>query len=168
MHSTSGQPGSSNPSPANKDPGGGTAQPVLAEQASQDAATDQVIPIKAGDMDLDVATHAKVRRSGEVFMFANSSLTTTVDLPSDLQSLSIFAHADKAGGEWPHLLVMVNGEVVGEVIVNSSVDKKFYVPVSMAPGSANIGVAFVNDFNDPTTFEDRNVYVSKIKVHVQR
>ena len=130
--------------------------------------TDEVIPIKAGDMELDAVNHAKVRRSGEVFMFANSSLSTNVDLPTDLQSLSIFAHADKAGGEWPHLLVSVNGEPVAEVIVNSTVDKKFYVPVHVDPGTAAISVSFINDFTDPTTLEDRNVYLSKIKVHVAR
>jgi hypothetical protein len=143
-------------------------QPVPANVTNQETPTDDVIPIKAGDMELDVSTHAKIRSSGEVFMFANSSLTTNMDLPSDMQSLSIFARGDKAGGEWPHLLVTVNGEVVGEVIVNSSVDKKFYVPVHVPPGAAAIGVAFVNDFSDPTTLEDRNVYLSKIKVHVQR
>ena len=141
-------------------------QAMPGTEPTENAPTDEVIPIKAGDMDLDSLNHAKLRRNGDVFMFANSTLSTNVDLPSDLKSLSIFAHADQAGGEWPHLIVSVNGEQVGEVIVNSAIEKKFYVPVQVDSGAAVISVTFVNDYNDPTTFEDRNVYLNKIKVHV--
>jgi predicted xylan-binding protein with Ca-dependent carbohydrate-binding module len=131
------------------------------------AGDDVVIPVKAGDMD-PADAHSRLRSNGDVFMFANSALTTTVDLPTAAQSVSIFAHGDIADGEWPRLVITVNGEPVGEVIVNSAVEKKFYVPIHADPGSAVIGVSYVNDFYDPATSQDRNAYVSKIKVHVAR
>jgi len=46
--------------------------------------------------------------------------------------------------------------------------KKFWLPIHVDPGVAVIGVSFVNDLNDPTTSQDRNVYVNKIKLHVER
>ena len=141
-----------------------SSQAVTAPEPAE-GPVDDVIPVKAGDMET-ADNHSKLRRNGDVFMFANSTLTTNVDLPAASESLSIFAHGDKADGEWPILVVTVNGEPVAQVIVNSVVEKKFWVPVHVDPGSAVIGVSYVNDLYDPTNLQDRNAYVNKIKVHV--
>jgi len=99
-------------------------------------------------------------------MFANSTVSANVDLPSTAHSLSVFARADGGGGEWPVLTITVNGEPVGSITVNSAVDKKFYLPIQVDPGNAVIKVTFGNDVYDPATNRDLNVYLSKIKVHV--
>jgi hypothetical protein len=107
-----------------------------------------------------------MRGNGDAFMFADSTLSTTVDLPDTAHSLSVFARADAAAGEWPQLIVTVNGTPVGTIVVDSAVEKKFYLPLQINPGNAVIQVTFPNDYFDAAGGQDRNVYLTKLKIHV--
>jgi predicted xylan-binding protein with Ca-dependent carbohydrate-binding module len=160
-----GQP--TNPSAPTADAAGTNAQDPKSPPPTDNGfnGPEQILPIKGSDMTPE-DQHTKMRRGGEAFMFANSTLSTNVDLPTEAHSLSVFAHADGGGGEWPILTILVNGEPVGNITINSTVDKKFYLPIQADPGNAEIKVQFSNDVFDPTTGHDLNVYLSKIKVHV--
>lgn len=125
------------------------------------------IKIKAGAMEFD-PSHAHLHQGdGEIFVFANSSLSTDVNLNAPARSISIFAHADRAAGEWPKLTVSVDGTPMGEVVVNSTQEKKFYLPIYADPGQVNVQLTYTNDLYDPAHGKDRNVYVGGIKIVTQ-
>jgi predicted xylan-binding protein with Ca-dependent carbohydrate-binding module len=121
-----------------------------------------VVTIQAKAMEWD-PNHAQ-RQNGEVFVFANSTLSTQVDLSSPATSVAIWAHGDRALGEWPIVQVSVNGTPMGEITVNSAQDHKFSLPIQADPGNASVELTFTNDFNDPQNNKDRNVYIRQMKI----
>lgn len=148
---------------AEKTDGGGTGDNVSGKTDGGEQ-TD-VIKVSAASMEWDPKYARK--RNGEVFLLANSSLRTEVDLSSPAASISLWAHGDKANGEWPKIRVSVDGTPMGEVLVNSTEEKKFFVPIFADPGHSVVELTFINDFYDPNTKHDRNVYIRQIKVRTQ-
>ncbi len=137
------------------------------QQAGTGTHIPEVIDIQAGDMQWDPA-HAHMHQGdGELFMFSNSSADAQFDLNTPGQGLSIFARADKAGGQWPTVTVSIDGTEIGTITVNSAVEKKFYLPISVDPGQVNLQLSYTNDFYDPNAHQDRNLYISHIKVVAQ-
>jgi predicted xylan-binding protein with Ca-dependent carbohydrate-binding module len=124
--------------------------------------SSDVVTIAAKQMQWD-PNHAQ-RQNGEVFMFANSTLSTQVDLGSPASSVAIWAHGDRALGEWPIVQVSVNGTPVGQITVNTAQDHKFSLPIQADPGNATVELSFINDFNDPQNNKDRNVYIRQMKI----
>lgn len=150
------QAADSSAAPADSGQGGGA-----------DAYVPEVINIKAADMQWDPA-HAHLHQGdGEVFVYANSSVEAQFSLDSPGQGLSIFARADKAKGEWPTVTVSIDGTPIGSITVNSTSEKKFYLPISVDPGQVNLQLSYMNDFYDPNAHQDRNLYISHIKVVAQ-
>ena len=146
----------------------GDGSAPTADNAQQAGNADpEVIKIKASDMQWD-PSHAKLRKAdGEIMMYANSTVDAQFTLNSQAQGLSIFARADKANGEWPTVTVSIDGTPIGTVVVNSANEKKFFLPISVAPGEVSLQMNYTNDFYDPNHNKDRNVYISRVKVVAQ-
>ncbi len=143
------------------------AAPSDNQQAGTGTHIPEVIDIQASDMQWDPA-HAHLHQGdGELFMFSNSSADAQFTLDTQGQGLSVFARADKANGQWPTLTVSIDGTEIGSITVNSTTDKKFYLPISVDPGQVNLQLSYTNDFYDPNAHQDRNVYISHIKVVAQ-
>ncbi len=107
------------------------------------------------------------RSNGELFIMRNTTLQAEADLTAPATSISLWAHADKAGGEWPRVRVTVDGTPMGEVVVNSAQEKKFYIPIWADPGHRVVELSYINDFYDPQSQKDRNLYVRQVKIRMQ-
>jgi endoglucanase len=77
-------------------------------------------------------------------------------------TLTVHARGSVAGGEWPHMLVKVGGQTVGEVDVMSEAYTPHDFELMTSAGDADIVIEFTNDSDGGE--EDRNLYVDKLEV----
>ncbi|HEY0257785.1 MAG TPA: endo-1,4-beta-xylanase, partial [Candidatus Methylacidiphilales bacterium] len=76
--------------------------------------------------------------------------------------LEIEARGSPAIGIWSHMNVLIDGEAVGSLEVETRELKVFSFPLSSEAGIHRLTVQFTNDFINKT--EDRNLYVKRMTV----
>jgi len=137
------------------------------DEASADSQGEDIITVKPDAMDFD-PSRAHLHHNGrELFVSANTTLGTEVDLSSPATSISIYAYADRAGGDPPKIFVSVDGTLVGEITVYSTEEKKYYLPINADPGHVRVELTYPNDYFNPDTGKDRNLYIANVKIHTQ-
>ena len=97
-------------------------------------------------------------------LWSNGSLTATYPFEGNPAVISVRARGQLGGGAWPHLVLTLGGEVVGEAVVDTDAYASYDFVVS-ASGSAEareLGVAFDNDYYQAG--EDRNLFVDTVSI----
>ena len=69
-----------------------------------------------------------MEQRGELAMFEKDTLRAQVDLQWPAIGVSIWAHGDRAAGEWPELQVRLGGTVVADFPVDSGEEKEYFFP----------------------------------------
>ncbi len=72
------------------------------------------------------------------------------------------ARGDYAGGAWPRMRLVVAGQTIGEVNVNSSDYKNYAFTIPARTNNAELAVRFLNDY--VSSDGDRNLYIATVKV----
>ncbi|NUQ02110.1 MAG: hypothetical protein HUU35_19865, partial [Armatimonadetes bacterium] len=76
--------------------------------------------------------------------------------------LTITARATPARDEWPHVVVSLDGQPLGEVQVVARAWRDFVVPVSLPAGRHLLRVTYDNDLQDVENREDRNLFLDRV------
>lgn len=97
-------------------------------------------------------------------LWSNGSLTAPYPFGSAAAIISVRARGQFGGGGWPHLVVTVGDEVVGETVVGSAsyADYDFVASASGSAAPLALGVWFDNDYYQ--NGEDRNLYVDTVTI----
>lgn len=77
-------------------------------------------------------------------------------------TLTVVARGSVSGGEWPHMVVKVGDQTLGEVDVMSDTFMPYELEASITAGAHDIVIEFTNDSDSDQ--EDRNLYVDKVGV----
>jgi hypothetical protein len=105
-------------------------------------------------------------QSGEYWlMLGNGTISTDADFPSSgTYSIEITAKADIAHGVGPEMELLIDGQHKGSVFVNTDTPQIYTFEVEVSAGTHELTIAFDNDYFDPATGIDRNLYVDKIAI----
>ena len=97
-------------------------------------------------------------------LWSNGSLTATVPFEGGAAVVSVRARGQLGGGAWPHLVLSVDGNVVGDAVVDSDSYASYDVVVDASGTSAarEVSVQFDNDYYQDG--EDRNLYVDTVTI----
>ena len=82
----------------------------------------------------------------------------------------IYARGDPAQGEWPHMVVQLNEEIIGEVDVTSREFRPYCFSKDVEKGIYRLWIYFTNDFYSVTEIEgkkireDRNLFVEGVEI----
>lgn len=77
-------------------------------------------------------------------------------------TLTVHARGSVSGGEWPHMVVKVGAQTVGELDVTSDTFMAYDFEATVTAGTHDVVIEFTNDSEDGQ--EDRNLYVDKVGV----
>lgn len=94
-------------------------------------------------------------------LWANGELSAAHVFGSEPAVVAVRARGDFGGGAWPHLVVSVGGQVIGDVVV-SSAEYAEYEFFYAGAGEQSIALAFDNDYY--TGGEDRNLIIESLSV----
>lgn len=91
--------------------------------------------------------------------------TMTVEAAGD-HELVVRAYGQQAGPDLPHMVMTVDGAVVGELDVAAvaAAPGEHAVVVNLGAGNHAVSVAFTNDFFDANAGADRNLYIDWIEL----
>lgn len=99
----------------------------------------------------------------EVTMGTNGRVEAPIFLPvSGRYEIVLVGRGTPGKGEYPRLVVALDGQMVGEIEVDSEEFDEKSLLAEMPEGSHILSVALVNDYYDPTTGEDRNVWFQSV------
>jgi hypothetical protein len=87
-----------------------------------------------------------------------------VTVPAGTYLFQVWAKGQKALGEWPYMILWVDGEMLGETWVSSGVFRPYIFRKTLKEGSYRISAAFMNDFYDTATNEDRNLILERFAI----
>lgn len=92
-------------------------------------------------------------------MFWSGSISADILLPAGPVALKIKAKGAPARGLWPQMALLVDGEEVGDVFVESGEWKDYEFKIDSSGGVRRITIVYTNDGSDKKTKEDRNLFV---------
>jgi len=87
-----------------------------------------------------------------------------VTLPTGKYLFKIWAKGQRAGEEWPYMVVWVDDEMIGETWVTSDVFQPYFFHKTLDEDAHRISVAFMNDFYKEDTHEDRNLILDRFEI----
>ena len=93
-------------------------------------------------------------------LWSNGNISTTVTLTENTR-IDVRARGQLGGGAWPHLVLRLDGEVIGEAVVDSAEYASYELSASGA-GTRLLSVSFDNDYYQGG--EDRNLYLDSVSV----
>jgi hypothetical protein len=117
-------------------------------------------------------SHYGIGRQSEPYwlMLGAGTINTDADFPnSGTYRFEITAKADIAHGVGPEMELLIDGQVKGSVFVNTETPQIYMFEVEVSASTHEVAIAFDNDYYDPATGIDRNLYVDKIAIsyHLQ-
>lgn len=95
-------------------------------------------------------------------IYTAGSLTGSHAFKGGKTTLTVHARGSVSGGEWPHMVVKVGEQTVGEQDVSTDTFMAYEFEVTLAAGNHDIVIEFTNDSESDQ--EDRNLYVDKVGV----
>jgi hypothetical protein len=101
-------------------------------------------------------------RGADWNVFTYGSLSQSHEFARGDHELVVSAAADLAGPELPHLIVRIDGQVVGEVDIDSEAFATYSFPYASPGGAQTITLHFTNDYLREG--EDRNLIVRGVAV----
>ena len=112
----------------------------------------------------DMSYHANGVQQGEYWLlWANGLMSEEVDFPSTgIYQFDIVAKGSLAHDIGPEMELIIDGEIIDTVFVNSETPETFSFEVEITEGTYEFAIGFYNDFYDSSAGEDRNLYVDKI------
>ncbi len=122
-----------------------------------------VAAMEAEDMDVQPIAHNRAGKT-EVILANPGGVRARVvcEQPGDY-ALRIYGRGAEARNEWPILLVLLDGERVGQVTLNTPAHAPHDLPFRLTSGVHRLEMRFVNDFYDPGK-ADRNAYIDKVEI----
>lgn len=87
------------------------------------------------------------------------------------RAVAVIAEAYDALGLYPLVTLTVDGDAVRTFYMNTPGEDIYEAVVELPPGESELGVLFENDYADPATGLDRNVFLREIRIgneHNQR
>jgi tetratricopeptide (TPR) repeat protein len=112
-------------------------------------------------------------KSGEnVYQNGNMYWQGTVSAPVILKEgnakLTFRAMGTPAKGIWPHMVVKLDNEIIGEIDVKSEKVKDYEFKKMVKPGEFNLSISFTNDAvtldKNGKMIEDRNLFVRRCRI----
>ena len=99
--------------------------------------------------------------SGEGWnLWSNGNISTLVTL-SESTRIAVRARGQLGGGAWPHLVLRLDDEIIGDAVVDGAEYASFEFSASGA-GTRLLSVSFDNDYYQGG--EDRNLYLDSVEV----
>lgn len=91
-------------------------------------------------------------------LYSRGYCKTTLDFryKGDIQ-IKILANGTPAKGIWPHMVVKLDEEVIGEIDVKTTGLKCYSFTTEVASGKRQLSIWFTNDYRTPK--EDRNLFI---------
>jgi mannosyltransferase len=100
---------------------------------------------------------------GKVVAIWNGFVTSNpIALPAGDYIMHIFAKGTQAQQVYPHVTVSVNGKVVGSYYATDNFQDVQFPYQQTGTDSARVTIGYDNDFMDPKTKDDRNLFLQKI------
>jgi len=96
-------------------------------------------------------------------LWANGEMSEEVYFPdTGIYQFEIIAKGDLVHDVGPEMGLLIDGEIIDTVFVNSETPETFSFEVEITEGTHELAIGFYNDFYNPSIGEDRNLYVDKI------
>ncbi|MGA2775292.1 MAG: carbohydrate-binding domain-containing protein [Candidatus Omnitrophota bacterium] len=112
------------------------------------------------------AWQGKSKDGVNVYENGNMYWTGTVDmlinLPNAKSTIKIQAKGSPTDDIWPHMIVELDGEEIGEIFVESPEWKEYVFQVDTKGGGKVLSVTFANDGGNAK--EDRNLYLGDVSI----
>lgn len=86
-------------------------------------------------------------------------------LPQGKFQFEISARGDQARGEWPYMVAKIDEKIIGGQWVSSADWSTYTFQTYLEKGIHKIKIRFINDYYDPQTGEDRNLFVGDLKIY---
>jgi len=116
-----------------------------------------IVVIEPSDM---VHTSGRPEDDGWVLV-RNAALRYEVFLVDQIEAVEVLAKGSSADFVGAKMVVRLAGEVLGEVEVSDRGFDRYSFPASVSEERGLLEISFTNDYRDPETGEDRNLYVDK-------
>ena len=98
----------------------------------------------------------------------SNSVTVTTPANSSINNIVVRAKGSYAGNAWPIMEIWVNNVKINSTTVNSSIYSDYLFSFNNSEGISKVDVVFINDYYDPSTGQDRNLWVDYIIINNQR
>lgn len=98
----------------------------------------------------------------------SNSVTVTTHANSSINNIVVRAKGSYAGNAWPIMEIWVNNVKINSTTVNSSIYSDYLFSFNNSEGISKVDVVFINDYYDPSTGQDRNLWVDYIIINNQR
>ena len=95
-------------------------------------------------------------------IWSNGSLSTTHPFIGGQTIVRVTAAGQQAASVWPHMIVSVGGQAIGNVFVNTTSFAPYQMTFTAPAGSLPVTVTFDNDFLG--NGEDRNLLVASVEI----
>ena len=95
-------------------------------------------------------------------IFNNGYISTSHNFTAGPTQIVVRARGQSANGVAPHMVVRVNGAIIGQTFVSPTTYTDYPYAFNATAGSQEIRVTFDNDFFQPP--QDRNLFVDNIQV----
>lgn len=103
------------------------------------------------------------RQGGHLYTEGRSWISA--NLSPGKYTLRISARGEKAGNEWPYMVVLLDDETLGGQWISSDAWKDYDFHAESLGGKHRISVAFVNDQHEAGLQEDRNLFVAGLTIY---
>ena len=112
----------------------------------------------------EMSHHDNGEQRGDYWLlWTNGVMSEDVYFPdTDVYRFEIIAKGSLAHDIGPEMGLLIDGEIIDTVFVNSETPETFSFEVEITEGTYEFAIGFYNDFYDPSAGEDRNLYVDKI------
>jgi len=138
------------------------AAATLVDNALASPVTSQTQRFEAETIGSSVGADAG---DGSWNLYSNGEIQTVVDFPSDGDYTFRARARQSAGGPDPaQMTIAINGQVVETFDVSNESLQTFEVTTPVDAGGQAVSVAFINDYYDDVSGEDRNLYVDWFEV----
>lgn len=120
--------------------------------------------IEAEEMDY----HANGEQIGEYWrLLTNGTMSEDLYFPdSRVYRFEIIAKGSLVDSTGPEMDLIIDGEVMDSAFVNTSLPEAFVFNIGMSKGIHKLAIGFYNDFYNPSSEFDRNLYVDKMIIHL--
>lgn len=114
----------------------------------------------------DMSYHANGAQAGDYWnLWSNGVMGDEVYLPADgSYRFVIIAKATLANSVGAETELLIDGETVGSVFVNSITPQAYAFTVKLSEGIYDVAIKFCNDYYRPAEGIDRNLLVDKIEI----
>jgi|GEM_PF-1420890 len=97
-------------------------------------------------------------------MYKEGTMYLPIYLPQGRMKIFIEAKGSPARDIYPYMVVELDGELIGERLVNQKRWREYGFAVDTDGGIKVLSVSFVNDGENPEKGEDRNLYIGEARV----